>query len=400
MKNFQIGPIKDFIDGIYDGPHATPPEASDGPIFLGIKNVGPDGRLDFSEVKYLSEQDFPKWTRRVTPQKDDIVFSYEATLHRYALIPEGFRGCLGRRMALVRPNKAKVDPRFLHYYFLTETWRKVVEKNIINGATVDRIPITKFPDFEVKIPSLNQQIQIANVVSNYDELINNNCRRIQLLEQSARLLYKEWFVNFRFPSHEHVKIVDGVPEGWQQNTLSYLGNDIRDIVKPKQVEPDTPYIGLEHIPKKSITLMKWGKVEDIESDKLRYLPGDILFGKIRPYFHKVGFTLTDGIASSDAIVIRPTEERYYFYLLMMVSSERFVAIASKTAKEGSKMPRVDWRYMKNYNVLIPPDSILSYFNRIICPIITQLKLLAMQNRKLQEARDLLLPRLMNGEITV
>ena len=80
--------------GIYDGPHATPPEAESGPVFLGIKNVTAGGRLDLSDIRHVSEQDFPKWTLRVTPRENDVVFSYEATLHRYALIPEGFNGCL------------------------------------------------------------------------------------------------------------------------------------------------------------------------------------------------------------------------------------------------------------------------------------------------------------------
>lgn len=105
MKHTNSFPIKDISIGIYDGPHATPPESTEGPIFLSIDNVTDEGRLDLSKVKLISERDFPKWTRRVTPKKDDIVFSYEATLHRYAILPDGFRGCLGRRMALVRPNQ-------------------------------------------------------------------------------------------------------------------------------------------------------------------------------------------------------------------------------------------------------------------------------------------------------
>lgn len=92
MGEIRIGPIRDIALGIYDGPHATPKEADDGPIFLGIKNVTPQGALDFSDIRYISEADYPKWTKRVVPQEDDIVFSYEATLHRYAIIPKGFRG--------------------------------------------------------------------------------------------------------------------------------------------------------------------------------------------------------------------------------------------------------------------------------------------------------------------
>ena len=97
-------PIKKFAVGIFDGPHATPQEASEGAVFLGIKNFTDDGRLDLSEIRYVSENDLPRWTKRVTPQQGDVVFTYEATLHRYAIIPEGFRGCLGRRVALLRPN--------------------------------------------------------------------------------------------------------------------------------------------------------------------------------------------------------------------------------------------------------------------------------------------------------
>ena len=90
MKFAEPRPIKDYCLGIYDGPHATPKEADDGPVFLGIKNITDDGTLDLSEIRHVSEEEYPRWTRRVTPQAGDVVFTYEATLHRYALIPEGF----------------------------------------------------------------------------------------------------------------------------------------------------------------------------------------------------------------------------------------------------------------------------------------------------------------------
>ena len=147
-------PIKDYCIGIYDGPHATPGDSDSGPIFLGIKNITNDGRLDFSEIRNVSEQEFPKWTRRVIPTPGDVVFTYEATLHRYAIVPEGFRGCLGRRVALVRPDSTQVDSRYLLYFFLSQDWRATVERHVITGATVDRIPLEKFPDFLVTLPKL------------------------------------------------------------------------------------------------------------------------------------------------------------------------------------------------------------------------------------------------------
>ena len=400
MKDLKPRPIKDFALGIFDGPHATPAESSDGAVFLGIKNITDDGRLDFSDIRYVSEQELPKWTRRVTPQINDVVLTYEATLHRYAIIPDGFRGCLGRRVALVRPNPDKADSRFMLYYFLSPNWRSIVETYVKSGATVDRLPLEKFPDMPVRFPNLGIQQRIASILSAYDDLIENNRRRIALLEESARLLYREWFVRLRFPGHEHTRIVNGVPEGWRNLKLGDICTDNRQMVSPESLEPDTPYIGLEHMPRRSISLSDWGTAEQVTSSKLRFHTGDILFGKIRPYFHKVGIAFTDGVVSSDAFVIRSIAEELKSFVLMTVSSDEFIANTSQAMKEGSKMPRADWKQMIQYPVLLPPDGLLADFTETITSITDQLRNLSTQNQKLRTARDLLLPKLMSGEIEI
>ena len=122
-------PIKEAYLGLYDGPHATPRPADDGPVFLGIGNITEDGHLDLRDIRHIAEEDYPHWTRRVTPRPEDIVFTYEATLNRYAIIPPSFRGCLGRRLALIRPNPERVDARFLYYQFFGEDWRRTVSEN-------------------------------------------------------------------------------------------------------------------------------------------------------------------------------------------------------------------------------------------------------------------------------
>jgi len=212
-------PIKEAYIGLYDGPHATPKPSEEGPIFLGIKNITEDGKLDLSEIRHISEAEYPKWTKRVTPQEGDIVFSYEATLNRYAMIPSGFRGCLGRRMALIRPNPEKVDTKFLFYTFFGADWRTTIAANTLSGSTVDRIPLTNFPNFEINLPPLPTQQKIAAILSAYDDLIENNLRRIKLLEAMAQALYREWFVHFRYPGHAQVPLVEGIPEGWKTDRL-------------------------------------------------------------------------------------------------------------------------------------------------------------------------------------
>src|SRR5258708_26629988 len=201
-------PIETVYLGLYDGPHATPKPASNGPVFLGIKNITEDGKLDLSEIRHIAEEDFADWTRRVIPRTGDIVFTYEATLNRYAFIPEGFRGCLGRRLALIRPDPTKVNPRFLFFYFFSARWRQTVSRNILSGATVDRIPLTAFPTFEVNLPSRAEQDRIAEILSAYDDLIETNTRRIRILEEMAQMIYREWFVHFRYPGHALSRMID------------------------------------------------------------------------------------------------------------------------------------------------------------------------------------------------
>jgi type I restriction enzyme S subunit len=391
-------PIKTICKGIYDGPHATPPESSSGAVFLGIPNFI-NGQLDLSNIRYISEQDLPKWTKRVTPQPNDIVFSYEATLNLYAIIPKGFWGCLGRRMALIRVDERKADYKFLYYYFYSTAWRSVIQEHTVTGATVDRIPLVSFPDFLVELPDLPTQRRIASILSAYDDLIENNRRQIKLLEEAAQRLYREWFVELRFPGHEGVKVVDGVPEGWKKGTFDDICTVKKDALTPDKISPGMPYIGLEHIPRNDFCLADWGMSEEVNSNKFRFNAGDILFGKIRPYFHKVGFTICNGICSTDSIVMNANDE-YYCLLLMTASSDEFVDYTYQTCKEGAKMPRADWNTMKMYPVLIPDSVLLRRFNKQISAIKDKCTVLALQNRQLTEARDRLLPKLINGEMEV
>ena len=247
---------------------------------------------------------------------------------------------------------------------------------------------------------MGYQRKIGEMLFAYDDLIENNRRRMALLEEAARQLYREWFVRLRFPGHEHTRITNGVPEGWQPRTLGDLCEEVRESVKPEALELDTPYIGLEHMPRRSISLSEWGTVEQVTSSKHRFREGEILFGKIRPYFHKVGLAFLDGVASSDAIVMRPLSTKLRGVVLMTVSSDPFVAMTAQTMREGSKMPRADWKQMQQYGVPLPPDGLLSNFESAVQFIVEQLKTLTFANHKLRAARDLLLPRLMSGEIAI
>lgn len=183
--------IGDVCDGIFDGPHATPAKIDSGAVFLGIWNIE-NGRIDLSTTEHISEADWPRWTRRVEPTEGDLVFSYETKLGCGALIPAGLRCCLGRRMALARPNRRKVDPRFLLYTFLAPEFQESIRNYTISGSTVDRIPLLEFPKFPIRLPPRPEQRAIARVLGALDDKIELNRRMNQTLEDMARALFNDW----------------------------------------------------------------------------------------------------------------------------------------------------------------------------------------------------------------
>lgn len=146
---------------VFDGPHATPKTVDTGPIFLGISALQ-DGRINLRETRHVTPEDFQHWSRRVKPQKDDIVFSYETRLGQVAIIPEGLECCLGRRMGLVRVNRKRVDPRFFVYQYISPPFQRFLASKTVRGATVDRIALKEFPFFPIKLPSLVEQERMAN----------------------------------------------------------------------------------------------------------------------------------------------------------------------------------------------------------------------------------------------
>lgn len=147
-SGWKVGTIASSVGEVFDGPHATPKEANEGNIFLGIKNMT-GSSLDLSDVKLIGFDDWSQWTRRVEPRADDIVFTYEAALGLFAVIPDGLKCCLGRRMALIRSKVWNGTPYFWFHQFIAKPFQKVIEKRSIHGATVNRTPLTEFPGYPI-----------------------------------------------------------------------------------------------------------------------------------------------------------------------------------------------------------------------------------------------------------
>ena len=219
-SEWQTVSIASLCTGIYDGPHATPKKTDHGPIFLGISSLN-KGQLDLSSLEYLSEEDYPKWTKRVVPKKGDVVFSYETRLGEVAIIPEGLRCCLGRRMALMRIDESKAIPEYILYAYLSSAFQKVIHERTIHGSTVDRIPLTEFGSFPISIPPLCVQKEIAETLKSLDNRITLLRETNTTLEAITQALFKSWFVDF---DPVRAKQAGREPEGMDADTAALFPN--------------------------------------------------------------------------------------------------------------------------------------------------------------------------------
>ncbi len=286
------------------------------------------------------------------------------------------------------------DPRFVYYYL-----QYFGTGSHGGGSAVPTLNRNSLSSLNVNIPNIITQRHITEILINYDNLIENNHKQIKLLEEECQCLYKEWFIDLHFSGYENIKIIDDIPEGWVVSTFENISSLIKETIKPADNITGTPYIGLEHMPRKCICLDQWDDATLVYSNKFRYKENDILFGKIRSYFHKVGYTLTDGVCSTDAMVFRANDNMFGL-LLMTAFSEKFIRYTSMTCKEGAKMPRADWNAMRIFPVLIPSNEILIMFNKEIVMRTELMKKLCRQICLLRQVRDNLLPKLMSGEIEV
>ena len=316
--------------------------------------------------------------------------------------------------------KNNAVPYYLYSYLST-----LDLQHLDSGSALPSMTKSSYDDLEIKLPDLDSQKKIATVLSTLDKKIALNNRINTELEAMAKTLYDFWFVQFDFPISEAQANALGKPElkgkpyktsggkmvfnealkreipaGWEVVELESLVKLINKSVLPGEVDIDTPYIGLEHIPRKKIVLSEWETAEKINSNKCLFEKNDILFGKIRPYFHKVGISFVNGITSTDTIVLRAKKNEYLGFSLEVVFTDEFVETATKSST-GSKMPRANWEVLRQYKIPIPATKDLLYkYQSLFDDMAKEMGLLVFQNIELTQLRDWLLPMLMNGQVTV
>ena len=398
MEDRQTYEIKDICLGIYEGPHATPKVAKTGGIYLGIPALTSTGHINYDNIRYISDEDMPIWTKRVTPQEGDIVFTNEATLNLYAVIPPHFYCCLGRRLGLIRPNKDLVDVNYLFYYFFSPEWRETISKNKVSGATVERILMTKFPHFPISLPSLSTQQKISKILSTIDAKIENNRKINDNLEQQAQTLYKSWFVDFEpFKDGAFKESEFGlIPEGWRVGSLSEL-TEITMGQSPS------------------------GKSYNETGDGMLFYQGRAEFGDRYPSI-RLYTTEPSRIAEQNSVLLSvraPVGDTNIAYNKCCIGR----GLASITAKhgfnsfifymikslkdqfdlyngEGTVFGSINRNSLNSMKVIVPTNEVINDFEKIVAPLDFKYKSLFTENLLLTQQRDTLLPKLMSGELKI
>ena len=305
---------------------------------------------------------------------------------------------VNQRVAIVRVNPEKANPVFIFYQIATRSNELELFKKA-NGAGQPNISAKQIGELPVVLPSTEQQQYIADVLSSYDDLIENNQKQIKLLEEAAQRLYKEWFVDLRFPSHETTPIVDGEPEGWNRGILGDIVTETGEKVSKEKRDIFDYYLPIDCLPKKSLGYVTTNEIKLAESSLVSFAPGDILFGAMRPYFHKVVVARDSGLTRTTCFVLNTPKKVFWAYAVMLMFSPDTVDYASQISV-GTTMPYTRWKDFKNMPILIPEESCACKFGEIVCPIIEKINGSAKQVMLLQRARDRLLPKLMSGEIEV
>ena len=394
--------LSDVCEFIVDCPHTTAEDEGTGYPLIRTPKIG-KGRLIFEGGHRVSQETYTQRNLRATPQEGDLIFAREAPAGNVAVIKKGQEVCLGQRTVLIRPNKELVDPDYLTYYLLAPQQQYKL-LGTANGATVAHVNLPIIRNLPIHLPNIEKQTSIALVLSAYDDLIENNQKQIKLLEEAAQRLYKEWFVDLRFPGYKDVKVVDGVPEGWKRCSL----NDVITFNPKVSLDKNRikQFVPMSALSTNSMVLNSSEYTTTLSNSGSKFQNGDTLLARITPCLENgktafvYGIDSDEGaVGSTEYIVMRSKElNPYMVYILARTDDFRQYAVNSMSGSDGRQ--RVQVNKLMAYPFLKPTACLIEMFEKIADPIFTQIYMKNEQNIELQKARDRLLPKLMSGEINL
>ncbi|WP_434717201.1 restriction endonuclease subunit S (plasmid) [Paraburkholderia sp. A2RO-4L] len=392
------------------------------PAQSGIRVVRGDNVTERSLRWGEKEKCWQQITPELKPyllQAGDVVVGMDGSKvgKNFAWISPSDGPCLlAQRVARIRGRK-DLNQTFLRYLICNPRFTQYVQ-SIHTGTSIPHISKRQIEDFRVVVPPMAEQLAIGALLKRIDDRISLLLESNATLEAMAKTLFKSWFVDFdpvrakvegREPegldagtaelfSDSFEDVGSGsIPTGWHWGVLGELAQTAREQRQPSDLDDETHYVGLEHIPRQSLGLTDWGTAGGLESAKSSFKGGDVLFGKLRPYFHKVVVAPFDGVCSTDILVCRSKKEAFYGLVAMHLFSKSLVDYADRLSN-GAKMPRVNWKDLAAYPIAVPPEPIADCFSKVATPLIQSIVANVLHARTLADLRDALLPRLISGQL--
>jgi type I restriction enzyme S subunit len=388
-------PLEDACELIVDCPHNTAKGGNDVFAFaVGTKAIS-DGRIDFTHARPVDETTYNIWVKRAIPCEGDLILCREAPVGPVARVPKTPRVCLGQRTVMLRPNPQITDHYYLQYALLAPD----TQKNLLalaGGSTVAHLNVADVRKFAVILPPLDAQRRIAEVLRTLDDKIDSNRRLAALLEEASATQFRARFVEFLGVDEFEDCEIGAIPRGWRPVKIAEFVEHHRESASNTS---ELPYIGLEDMPRGSTILERW-KTDNIPAGhSIRFNTGDILFGKLRPYFKKVGVAPINGRCSTEIVVVRLHSPEAFGLVLGHLSSQRFIEYCTSVST-GTRMPRSEWKAAGEYVVAAPPREELRSIKTVTEPAYRRIQNLIHENQTLAALRDTLLPKLISGEIRV
>lgn len=420
MSEFPFGDL--LVDGTRNGVYKPKSFHGSGAKIVNMGELFAHPRLRSVPMKRL--QLSTKELERSSLAPGDLLFA------RRSLVAEGAGKCsivlevsepttFESSIIRARPDPTKADSLFLYYFFnspigmyLLGTIRRQVAVAGITGSDLVQLPVS-LPDLEV-------QRQVSRTLGAFDDKIELNQQMNETLEAMARAIFKSWFVDFDpvrakaegrqpqgipahiadlFPNSFQDSPLGPIPKGWRAGTIGEVAENHRRTARVGEMDEASHYIGLEHMPRGSIALADWGGAEGLGSNKFKFKRGEILFGKLRPYFHKVGIAPVDGVCSTDVLVLSATPDEWRGFLLGHVSSEALIAHVTASSS-GTRMPRTNWKDIAGYDVVLPEEAVAQAYDDLISPMLDLIQSNIRESKTLAKTRDTLLPKLLSGEVQV
>ena len=420
VETFENAPLQ-IIDGDRGTNYPNQAEflAAGHCLFLNAGNVTTTG-FRFSDCAFITAEKDAS-LRKGKLVRNDVVLTTRGTVGNAAYLDDSVpfdHIRINSGMVILRAQAPALQPRYLYFFVRSAVFHAQVSA-LRTGSAQPQLPIQDINRVEIPIPPPDEQRAIAHILGTLDDKIELNRRMSETLEAMARALFKSWFVDFDpvrakaegwdaglpkpladlFPFRHVDSELGEIPEGWEVGTLGNVAEHPRRGIRPTDIGPSTPYIALEHMPRRCIALSEWGAADGLESNKFEFKRGEILFGKLRPYFHKVGVAPVDGVCSTDIVVVAPRERPWFGFVLGHVSSDAFVE-HTNAGSTGTKMPRTSWAEMARYPVVIPQKTVCEAFTNQIRPASDCIVASIHESRTLVALRDTLLPKLISGELRV